>query len=382
MGRCDDGWEDVIKIENAIPFNGEEGPLFDILCLFTPLADLFETLLEAMLVPIIGLPLIEGDTTDWLAFSAASNEPYSVLVGTGGGTLGVVPGDPGIYWTLVIPLSIMILILGTAFTAIKAGTMSAVEAQKQFRRLGIGFLTCFFWLPIASLALRFFHKLSMFIAVPQNDPTAVTQAFADIITGSILTLGVVGVAAYFAGLIILPVVLVAVLAGLAVVVMRWVLIVMLTVSMPLIAAFWALDMWPVNRFSQMASSAAGVYAGLLVSGLPTAMLVRIVVELSAANASFISDGPLLGAIEGLFSANVAPIMLLLVMFFPVYVIKTTISTTRWAAGQVAGEVSETGMGVAQKSARYAMMMDAVEEGTEDGIDDYRRAMNEYYKRGP
>jgi hypothetical protein len=381
MGDCPNGWMSVLKIKNAIPFNGESGPVIDVLCLLQPLAGVFETLLKAMLVPIIGLPYIEGSRTDWVAFSGAANEPYSVLVGEGGGLIGV-PSDPGIYWTLVVPISIAILVIGTAFTGIKAGTMSAVEVQQQFRRLGVAFLACFFWLPFASLALRFFHKLSMFIAVPSNDPSVVTQGFVDVISGSIVSLGLIGGALYIAGPIILPVLLVAVLAGVAVVVMRWVLVVLLTVSMPLIAAFWALDVWPLNRFSQMASSASGVYVGLLVSGLPTAMLVRVVFELSDANASFISNGPLLSVYEGLFSSSVNPILTLLILFLPIYVIKTTISTTRWAAGQVGGEVAETGTGAIQRGGRYMMMHAAVEEGTEDAVEDYQRSMNEYYRRGP
>jgi hypothetical protein len=86
--------------------------------------------------------------------------------------------------------------------------------------------------------------------------------------------------------------------------------------------------------------------------------------------------------EGLFSSSVNPILTLLILFLPIYVIKTTISTTRWAAGQVGGEVAETGTGAIQRGGRYMMMHAAVEEGTEDAVEDYQRSMNEYYRRGP
>jgi len=356
--RCDDpsGFGDVIKMENAIPFNGESGPVFDVMCALTPVGDRLADLMKAMLIPVIGLPVMDGESTQWFVFSAASNQPWNALVGQGDGTLGVMPAQVGMYWEVVVPLSLMVLIIATAFVSIRAGTMSRVAVQKQFRRIGVGFLTCFFWLPIASLALRFFHEITLFIAVP-GDPSGQVVGLVSLVSSSIvtlLTIGVGGVAlAIFAGPVIAIILLVAVLAALTVVVMRWVLVVMITVSMPLVIAFWAVNAWPLNHFSRLASKVTSVYVGLLVSGLPSAVLIRILIELNNLNAGFIGDGSLnVGAFEAIFDFG-EPIVALMVFFLPVFVFKSVVATTKMTAGMVAMETATAGQQTAQSAGRRA-----------------------------
>lgn len=356
--RCDDpsGFGDVIKVENAIPFNGESGPVFDIICALTPIGDLLGSLMKAMLVPVIGLPVIDGETTQWITFSAASNQPWNALIGQdGAGTIGVIPNDPGMYWTTIVPVSIMILVLATAFISVRAGTMSKVAVQKQFRRIGVGFLTCFFWLPIASLLLRFFHELTLFIAVP-GDPSGEVVGLVSLFDGIVntLTLGVGGLAiAIFAGPVIAIILLVAVIAALTVVVMRWVLVVMVTVSMPLVIAFWAVNAWPLNHFSRLASKVTSVYVGLLVSGLPSAVLIRILITLENNNAGFLGDISLnVGEIEAIFDIG-EPIVGLMIMFMPVFIIKSIVATTKMAAGMVAMETATAGQQTAKSAGRKA-----------------------------
>lgn len=356
--RCDDpsGFGDVIKMENAIPFNGESGPVFDIMCALTPIGDLLADLMKAMLIPVIGLPVMDGESTQWFVFSAASNQPWSALIGQGDGTLGVMPDQVGMYWEVVVPLSLMVLIIATAFISIRAGTMSRVAVQKQFRRIGVGFLTCFFWLPIASLALRFFHEITLFIAVP-GDPSGQVVGLVSLVSSSIITLLTIGVGGYalavFVGPVIAIILLVAVLAALTVVVMRWVLVVMITVSMPLVIAFWAVNAWPLNHFSRLASKVTSVYVGLLVSGLPSAMLIRILIELNNLNAGFIGDGSLnVGEFEAIFDFG-EPIVALMVFFLPVFVFKSVVATTKMAAGMVAMETATAGQQTAQSAGRKA-----------------------------
>lgn len=367
----------VINIANAIPFNGHSGPVFQPTCIFSPLRDLVKALVKALITPAIGLPVIDGDQVSWIAYSAANNNPWDVLVGSGGTTAFVVPNDPGFYWTMVVPLSLAILTLATAFTAIRAGTLSKVEAQKQFRRLGIGFLTCFFWLPIASLALRFFNKLAFFIALGGLPNDAVADMFDQVLTGGLLatggTLVAGGVVGSVGSFIIIPIILVAVLFTLAILAMRWILVIIITLAMPLVAAFWAVDTWPMNHFSDMASSVTGVYTGLLVSGLPSAFLFRVMVEITDPSSSGGADFGLGGVV-----------VTMVALFLPVYVVKTTTAVTSWAAGMAAMSTAQAGQQPVQRAARYMAIQDAVEEGNEDAFntDDYQRAMNEYYKRGP
>jgi len=57
--------------------------------------------------------------------------------------------------------------------------------------------------------------------------------------------------------------------------LRWLGILVLTPLMPLLGVFWALDVWPLSPASEIARRAAGIYPGLVLAGLPAAVLFRI-----------------------------------------------------------------------------------------------------------
>nr|WP_231588000.1 hypothetical protein [Halostagnicola sp. A56] len=65
-----------------------------------------------------------------------------------------------------------------------------------------------------------------------------------------------------------------VVAGL-VVALRWIGIFVLTVTMPLLGVLWALEVWPFTPAANMARRAAGIYPGLILAGIPAALLFRI-----------------------------------------------------------------------------------------------------------
>lgn len=48
--------------------------------------------------------------------------------------------------------------------------------------------------------------------------------------------------------------------------------------MPLVATFWAVEVWPLNRFSGLAKQVAGAYPGVLAAGIPPAILIRMSFE--------------------------------------------------------------------------------------------------------
>jgi hypothetical protein len=335
---------------------------FDIIgCIIDPILNAIEGMVRAILTPAIGLPTMEGPGGRWIAFTASPTNPWDALVGTGETSFGLIPTDPGMYWEMVVPLSLALLTIATAFTAIRAGTLSASEAQRQFRRVGIGFLTCFFWIPIASIALNFFNAIAYYIAFGGLDPADATKTFVEFVLAALGGGAAVGAIAFIytlppAALIVAAMLFVAMLFTVVMLALRWVLVIMITLAMPIIAAFWAVDVWPLNKFSEMATNVTGVYVGLLMSGLPSAFLFRVIVELDNQSAT--------GAVGNGFGAG-GLVVTVMVLLFPVYIFKTTTTMVNWAAG-IASEIGQTGQQPVQRGLRTWAMGKAVGDEIDDG----------------
>jgi hypothetical protein len=352
--RCERGGDgdgtidmnDVFDPSRAFPQNEGE-PVWNLECALVPIEDLTEDLVGAMLYPVVKLPLIEGENRGWLPLSAAkeSNDPWGTLIGHGGDTVGTVPDSPGLYWEITVPLALILLVLAVAFTAIRAGTMSRVRVKQQFRRVGIVFLASFLWLPLAALGIRFFHRLALFIAVPPDaEVTDVAEMLQTILGSAITPEGILFIE--FDGAIVLaPLValalLLAITAAVTVVVLRWALIIAITVSMPLILAIWAFDAWPLDRISQSAENAAALFAGLLVSGLPSAVLIRVLWAMNEASSEFLEY-------PGDPAHGINPFVGLAAVLLPIFVVKATIAATRWATSVVSVETATAG----QRSVRH------------------------------
>ncbi len=314
-------------------------------CIVDPIFNAMEDFLRALLTPAIGLPTMEGSGGSWVAFTGSTSEPWDVLIGQASSSgPGIVPSSAGMYWEVVVPVALAMLIAATALTSIRVGTMSRADAQRQFRRLGIAFLTCFFWIPVASIALRFFNALAFTIAFGGASKSTILNGFMSLVLGSLGTGGAIGLFLYFlppSAIIVGIMLIIAMVFTLVLIIMRWILVILITVAMPIIAVFWAVDFWPMNKFSEQASKVTGVYVGLLMSGLPSAFLFRAVAEVQGVG----SGGSSWGAAGVLIEAG---------MFFliPVYIFKTTTVMVNMAAG-AAAEVGTTGQQVVQRGARSA-----------------------------
>lgn len=285
---------------------------FQIHCILKYIHAAITDFIAGLLRPVIGLPTMrsDGGALKWLVWTDA--DPNQNVWGE---LINLTGTAPSFYWYVVVPLSFVVLLLATGFTAMRAGTLSRRQAKRQFRRLGIAFLTIFFWLPIASTALKFFEMLSYGIlllgisdttcSTPGGGPfdyigtcldsimELVAATVAPILVGgggaAIVTYLAVGVASGGLALAaILPLILLIVtVLFIPLIVMaswimfRWLAIITLTTAMPLIAVFWAVDAFPLGGFSRLAGKFANAYPGLLISGLPPAFVFRIIVEVNS-----------------------------------------------------------------------------------------------------
>ncbi len=324
-----------------IPFTGITipFPLFhkpqlpiDLGCTLEILHNVLYGFIVAILEPIIGLPTMTGKgALNWLVWTEATDQVIW------GDLIYMAPSS--FYWGVVIPVSIVLLLIATALVSIKAGMLGRYEAKRQFRRLGIAFLTIFFWLPIASTALKFFDTLAWAIVTTGPGGGAPGQAIRSI--GSVLTPALVGGTGIFAAggfiagflgtgasltallpvllpliLLVLTLIIIPIFVMIGWIIFRTIIIVTLTVAMPIIAVFWAVDTFPFGGFSRVAERAAGAYPGLLISGLPPAFVYRLIYE--------VDDWGFGSILSALLVCGVFPL-----------IIYIQIVTIRWAAGTAA-----------------------------------------------
>ncbi|GAB7120507.1 hypothetical protein [Natrinema sp. JCM 9743] len=213
------------------------------------LLGLMNTIYEGILSPIVGVPAPTSDS-GYMVIGTPDNEPWASIY-------------QDVYLKYVMPLTIMILIVAFAFIGLRAGSISEYRRKRLLRRLGLVFMATFVWFPLVSIPLQFIDAVGMTIA-PINDMTA---NFEGLIKGA---LG--GIFAILAMVVLSNVALVV--AGF-IVAFREIGILVLTPVMPLLGVLWALEIWPFTPASNMARRVAGIYPGLVLAGLPAAVLFRI-----------------------------------------------------------------------------------------------------------
>jgi len=157
--------------------------------------------------------------------------------------------------------------------------MSEYRRKQLLRRLGLVFMGTFVWFPLVSIPLQFFDAVGTTLA-PTNEMSAGTWW-----TYSVFSRWDVR---YFGnGCHIKPLLVVA---GF-VVAFRWIALYVLTPIMPLLVVLWSIEVWPFSPAANMARRVAGIYPGLVLAGIPPAILFRIGWEV----------GGLETSVKGLFS---------------------------------------------------------------------------------
>lgn len=211
--------------------------------------DLAKGIFNAILEPIVGVPAPTSNSR-YVVVGAPDNQPWrSIYQDT--------------YLTHILPLTIMLLIVAFAYVGLRAGTLSEYRRRKLLRRIGIVFMGSFVWFPIVSIPLQLVNAIGIQLA-PIG---AMSSGFGEI--------GKSGVGGVFAILVVVLVENLFLLLAAFVYALRWWGIVILTTAMPLLGVAWAMEAWPLNSFANIAKRAAGIYPGLVIAGLPAAMLFRI-----------------------------------------------------------------------------------------------------------
>lgn len=229
------------EVENAI-----KSVLQD---LNTSLLDFADSLFSALLDPIVGVPAPESSSR-YIVVGAPDNEPWQTIYSD-------------LYVSYILPLTVTLLLIGLAYVGVRTGSMSDYRRKRLLRRVGLVFVGTFVWFPMVSMPLQFVDAIGVTLAPlgsMSSDFGSVVQSAAG---GLFVVLLIV---------IVSNVLLVAVAFVYA---LRWLAILVLTPIMPLLGVFWAFDVWPLSPASNVARRAAGVYPGLVVAGLPAAVLFRI-----------------------------------------------------------------------------------------------------------
>lgn len=212
------------------------------------LAEFGQQLLEPVLKLMIGTPAPR--TTNWI-FGTPMNAPWDVWI-------------PDVYYLYIIPLTFGLWLLAASYVGMASPIITGYTRQKTLQRLGIAFLAIFLWLYVATAATQFFDALSLGIA-----PT--TQQMIGTF-GSLVKSTVSGVILTIVMLVIQNVML---LVAIAVYAIRYVLIYALTLGMPLLLVFWALEVGPMKRFAGLSKAIMALYPGLLIATLPAAIMFRM-----------------------------------------------------------------------------------------------------------
>jgi len=204
---------------------------------------------EALLNPIVGVPAPESNSR-YIVVGTPENAPWQSLYAD-------------FYLQYILPLTIMLLIVGFAYIGLRSGSISPYRRKRLLRRIGLVFMGSFVWFPLVSIPLQFVDAIGLTLA-PINDMSA---GFGSLIESGVGGLFVVLAMALVSNFLLI---VAALVYGL-----RWLGILVLTPLMPLLGVFWALDVWPLSPASEIARRAAGIYPGLVLAGLPAAVLFRI-----------------------------------------------------------------------------------------------------------
>ncbi|KOX93205.1 hypothetical protein AMS69_12275 [Haloarcula rubripromontorii] len=226
----------------------------------TQIVEYLDGFFRAIIEPMVRTPAPEGPNSAApvdIAFESASNAPWDSLIS-------------GIYFDSIVGLAVGIQFSVLAIIGLRYGSMNPVIRKKLLRRLGVAFLSLFFWLPVASLGTQFFDAIGKVIYQTGQSEKEIAalissaEQIADLSLGIFLVLIIVGLYVYLKAAFIF--------------ITRWLLVFLMTLSMPLVATFWAVEVWPLNRFSGLAKQIAGAYPGVLAAGIPPAILIRMSFE--------------------------------------------------------------------------------------------------------
>ncbi|ELZ08681.1 hypothetical protein C478_17376 [Natrinema thermotolerans DSM 11552] len=229
------------------------------------LLDLVNNIYESILGPIVGVPAPKSDS-GYMVVGTPDNAPWGSLY-------------QDVYLPYIMPLAIMVSVIAFAFVGLRAGSMSEYRRKQLLRRLGLVFMGTFVWFPIVSIPLRFIDAVGMTIAPTDEMSAGLGGLIQSSLGGTFAILAMVVISNFF-----------LVVAGF-VVALRWIALCVLTPVMPLLGVLWSMDAWPFSPAANMARQASGIYPGLVLSGIPPAILFRIGWEV----------GGLETSVDGLFS---------------------------------------------------------------------------------
>ncbi|WP_222914080.1 hypothetical protein [Natrinema sp. SYSU A 869] len=229
------------------------------------LLGLVNNIYEAVLGPIVGVPTPKSDS-GYMVVGVPDNTPWESLY-------------QDVYLSYIMPLAIMMTVIGFAFVGLRAGSMSEYRRKQLLRRLGLVFMSTFVWFPLVSIPLQFIDAVGMTIAPTDEMSAGLGGLIQSSLGGTFAILAMVVISNFF-----------LVIAGF-VVALRWIALCVLTPIMPLLGVLWSMEAWPFSPAANMARQAAGVYPGLVLAGIPPAILFRIGWEV----------GGLETSVKGLFS---------------------------------------------------------------------------------
>ncbi|WP_135536434.1 hypothetical protein [Halostella pelagica] len=204
---------------------------------------------EALLNPIVGVPAPKSNSR-YIVVGTPDNAPWQSLYAD-------------FYLQYILPLTIMLLVVGLAYIGLRSGSISNYRRKRLLRRIGLVFMGTFVWFPLVSLPLQFVDALGLTLAPIDSMSAGFGSLIESAVGGLFVVLAMVIISNFL-------LVVAAIVYGL-----RWLGILVLTPLMPLLGVFWALDVWPLSPASEIARRAAGIYPGLVLAGLPAAVLFRI-----------------------------------------------------------------------------------------------------------
>jgi len=280
----------------------------------------YEGLFEALITPLVMTPAPIGNSPGMginLAFRGATNTPWNTLISE-------------VYYGGIAGLALGIQFLALAAVGLRYQSMNPVVRKKVGKRIGLAFLSIFLWLPLASAALQIFDTIGReLVFASYTQETAADTLFS---AGLLAAVSGPGLIAY---LIVLTVLTYVFMKALFIAVARWILLIVLTLSMPLVASFWALEVWPLNEFAGISKQVSGTYPGLVAAGIPPAILIRISLIVSETDAAW--------GLPGIYSIFVA----LVTLFIAAKAQKEMITRS----SRVSVRVSEQVLGGAKKSVK-------------------------------
>ncbi|WP_317176004.1 hypothetical protein [Halomontanus rarus] len=290
------------------------------------LLGLVNNIYEALLGPIVGVPAPTSDS-GYMVVGTPDNTPWISLY-------------QDVYLPYIMPLSIMTLIIAFAFLGLRAGSMSDYRRKRLVRRMGLVFMGTFVWFPLVSIPLQFIDAIGMTIAPVDDMSGGLDGLIQSSLGGTFAILAMVLVSNFF-----------LIVAGF-VAALRWIAILVLTPLMPLLGVCWSIDTWPFSPASNMARRAAGIYPGLVLAGLPPAILFRLGWEI----------GGLETSVRGLFSLFLGLTLIpaaVLAMIMVVYwsspamrtIAKTGVSATNPAAAKAGAAKAKRASGTAVRGAQ-------------------------------